>query len=302
MDQITTIPIEKVKPVHGIKFEIGETEIKATKVSLIYSLTLITQALLIRTHFFLFLFVLFSIVFFFFVLRAGSGSRSISVPKIKEKKAKKSKLAKFCTKLTRRLGCSAAPQLDFSLNDEANAHVERAGLLPEEVRKLRHTFSMIDYDESGDVDAEEFLEFVDERRSPFTEHVFKAFDSDGSGEVDFNEFIGVCCTYCMYSKQELLRFTFDSFDDDDGGTLDEEEFMILCKAVNNMNPTFPGNFTTALQEFDTNGDGLIDFEEFEDLNRFYPLVLFPAFRLQDRIQKVTLGEKSCNYHCALYQL
>ena len=72
---------------------------------------------------------------------------------------------------------------------------------------------------------------------------FDKFDTDGSGEVDFNEFIGVCCTYCMYSKQELLRFTFDSFDDDDGGTLDEEEFMILCKAVNNMNPTFPGNFT-----------------------------------------------------------
>ena len=165
------------------------------------------------------------------------------------------------------------------------------GLLPEEIKKLRYAFLQIDYDESGEVDADEFLEFVDERRSPFTDHIFKHFDSDGSGEVDFNEFIGVCCTYCMMSKQELLRFTFDSFDDDGGGTLDEEEFMVLCKAVNNMNPTFPGNFTTALEEFDQNDDGLIDFDEFQDLNRHYPLVLFPAFRLQDRIQKVTLGEK-----------
>ena len=46
--------------------------------------------------------------------------------------------------------------------------------------------------------------------------------ADGSGEVDFNEFIGVCCTYCFMSKQQLLRFTFDSFDLDGGGTLDEE--------------------------------------------------------------------------------
>ena len=43
--------------------------------------------------------------------------------------------------------------------------------------------------------------------------------------------------------------------------------MVLCKAVNNMNPTFPGNFTTALEEFDQNDDGLIDFDEFQILNR-----------------------------------
>ncbi len=151
---------------------------------------------------------------------------------------------------------------------QAQRQADSIGLQNDELKKLRYAFMQIDYDESGEVDADEFLEFVDERRSPFTDHIFKAFDSDGSGEVDFNEFIGVCCTYCMYSKQQILRFTFDSFDDDSGGTLDEEEFMNLCKAVNNMNPTFPGNFQTALEEFDQNDDGLIDFDEFQDLNRF----------------------------------
>ena len=53
---------------------------------------------------------------------------------------------------------------------------------------------------------------------------------------------------------------------------------------------FPGNFQTALEEFDQNDDGLIDFDEFNILNRRYPLVLFPAFRLQDNMQKATLGE------------
>jgi hypothetical protein len=36
---------------------------------------------------------------------------------------------------------------------------------------------------------------------------------------------------------------------------------------------------------------LIDFEEFNELNRRYPMILFPAFRLQDRMQSHTLGQK-----------
>ena len=86
---------------------------------------------------------------------------------------------------------------------QAQRQADSIGLQNDELKKLRYAFMQIDYDESGEVDADEFLEFVDERRSPFTDHIFKAFDSDGSGEVDFNEFIGVCCTYCMYSKQQI---------------------------------------------------------------------------------------------------
>ena len=55
---------------------------------------------------------------------------------------------------------------------------------------------------------------------------------------------------------------------------------------------FPGNFSTALSMLDSNNDGLIDFDEFIDLDRRYPLLLFPAFRLQQRMQMITLGEKT----------
>ena len=39
-----------------------------------------------------------------------------------------------------------------------------------------------------------------------------------------------------------------------------------------------------------NDDGLIDFGEFIEIDRRFPLVLFPAFRLQSQMQKQTLGE------------
>jgi hypothetical protein len=46
--------------------------------------------------------------------------------------------------------------------------------------------------------------------------------------------------------------------------------------VNNANPSFPNNFKTALEQFDVNEDGLIDYSEFVELDRRYPLVLFPG--------------------------
>lgn len=46
-----------------------------------------------------------------------------------------------------------------------------------------------------------------------------------------------------------------------------------------------------MENFDSNDDGLIDFDEFRELNKRYPLILFPAFRLQDRMQRSTLGER-----------
>jgi hypothetical protein len=76
-------------------------------------------------------------------------------------------------------------------------------------------------------------------------------------------------------------------------------FLCIClispvRCVNNASPSFPNNFKNALEQFDVNEDGLIDYSEFVELDRRYPLVLFPAFRLQDMMQRKTLG-KYCNY-------
>ena len=70
--------------------------------------------------------------------------------------------------------------------------------------------------------------------------------------------------------------------------------MELAKAVTKNDPTFPGNFQKALTEFDTNGDGLIDFDEFKTLDRRYPMTLFPIYRMQSNLQKLSLGESRWN--------
>ena len=54
---------------------------------------------------------------------------------------------------------------------------------------------------------------------------------------------------------------------DKSNSIDENEFMALLSTVNNGAPLFPGNMGTALMNFDSNDDGLIDFQEFKVRSR-----------------------------------
>jgi len=168
---------------------------------------------------------------------------------------------------------------------------EALGLTQKHLKTLKLQFEEIDLDGSGSIDSEEFFEILEENRSPFTDALFALIDLDGSGTIEFEEYCMVCLTYCMYTRKDILKFVFDCFDKDGSGTIDEKEFIHLCNTVNNAAPLFPGNFAEAISQFDTNDDGLIDFNEFMELDKRYPLVLFPAFRLQDRMMKKTLGER-----------
>mgnify|MGYP003886487975 CR=1 FL=1 len=105
----------------------------------------------------------------------------------------------------------------------------------------------------------------------------------------------------MYKEEDIYEFVFQTFDKDCSGNIDEEEFLDLARTVNNaevcyafvlrttdaliygveaatsanwppeknnyLQPLFPGNFKTALEQFDQNDDGLIDFVEFKQVRK-----------------------------------
>ncbi|KAJ8612130.1 hypothetical protein CTAYLR_002436 [Chrysophaeum taylorii] len=177
-------------------------------------------------------------------------------------------------------------------NPAAKEAVRALCLTQRQLRRLKMKFETIDIDNSGTMDAAEFFQILDEARTPLTDELLSLIDLDGNGTVEFDEFVNVLMTYCMYSKEDILRFCFDCFDKDHSNAVDESEFTLLLSAVNNGKPLFPGNFRTALEQFDSNADGLIDFEEFKAIDKRYPLIFFPAFRLQDMMQRHTLGEST----------
>lgn len=190
-------------------------------------------------------------------------------------------------KMKRNLPCFAK-EVTYDLDQEAQNACNLLGFRHEDIVKIKIRFDDIDIDQTGEIDYNEFLDDIDETRSPFVDAVFRLVDVNGNGLLDFSEYVRIFCIYCTYSKEEILKFTFECFDADGSGAIDEEEFMLLAKTVSNT-PMFPANFGKALEEFDTDGDGLIDMDEFRILDRRYPMVLFPAFRLQDNLQKGSLS-------------
>ncbi|OQR88273.1 hypothetical protein ACHHYP_06960 [Achlya hypogyna] len=172
-----------------------------------------------------------------------------------------------------------------------------------ELRKFRDLFDHIDVDRTGTIDYDEFFDFIEDRRTPFSDNLFRQIDPKYDGTLDFEHFVHILTSYCMRSRDELLQCTpvgasqgstwgivaFDTFDDDASGSLDEVEFTELANMMHEGRPVFAMNFKKALTEFDTHGDGIITFAAFQQINKRYPMVLFPCFRLQDQMQRMSLG-------------
>eukprot|EP01041_Mallomonas_annulata_P011403 gene11403-23856_t len=159
------------------------------------------------------------------------------------------------------------------------------------LRTLKRRYREIDIECNQAIDIKDFLDSINMPASPMTKALFDMIDIDQSSTMEFEEYVRILATYCMYTKDEILKFCFNTFDLDGSGTISEKEFVELCVHVNNGAPTFPGNYHRALEEFDVNKDGTIDYSEFCEMERRYPMILFPAFQLQDAMQQQSLGER-----------
>jgi Ca2+-binding EF-hand superfamily protein len=180
-------------------------------------------------------------------------------------------------------------KLNFSLNRHAAALANITGLTHRHLQKLWTLFMEIDLDNSGEIDYSELCMFFEVARSAFVDAIFELADVNESGELDFDEFVGVVCMYACMSRDDILRLCFGAFDLDNSGFIDEDEFMTLTEAISSGDPTFPGSFKKALQQFDKNGDGRLSFSEFREIHRIFPLLLFPAFNFQNLIWNHTFG-------------
>lgn len=160
---------------------------------------------------------------------AKSGSRKTTVSKKNEPKKKAKKGGKRQPKIhpiLMYLGYGP----DVVLRERRALEVAQAlDLRQWHLRFLKANFDKVDIDGAGTLDANELFESVGEVRTPLTDKLFEVLDMHPTSVVEFDDYVRVICTYCMFTKDEILRFCFRCFDHDDSGTIDEKEFCELCK-------------------------------------------------------------------------
>ena len=89
----------------------------------------------------------------------------------------------------------------------------------------------------------------------------------------------------------LQQFAFNMFDTDSSGYLEEDEVRQLVQAVYGRKYSDNVRVQNVLEKIDSNDDGMVDRVEFNEFCRKYPILMWPAFVVQQALRKHLGGEK-----------
>jgi Ca2+-binding EF-hand superfamily protein len=157
------------------------------------------------------------------------------------------------------------------------------------VREFQALFKQLDINKSGTVERAELFALLQEPLTLFSDAIFDLVQCSSEGGLRLSEFIEALSTFALLGKEDILRFCFFALDRDKSGFLDHRELHLLCELLHGRPGERVPNIELVLTGFDRDRDGRISFSEFVKINKRFPLLLWPAFRLQARIEEAIMG-------------
>ena len=97
----------------------------------------------------------------------------------------------------------------------------------------------------------------------YVENLFLLLDGDNNGYIEFEEFLRACIDKKMILKKNYLKYAFKFLDQDRTETLNTQK--IIKAFVLKPNMILETIFNKTLNNVDKDGDGIINFQEFEEL-------------------------------------
>lgn len=163
----------------------------------------------------------------------------------------------------------------------------------EEAERLLEKFQDIDRDSSGCISTDEFFAFISMEATPFARKLFSLIDQNDSGEIDFNEFLVGLWNVCTFDDESLLRFAFNMIDKDSSGYVDKDEVEQCVKDVHGSryDRRLTAHIKKTLKKYDKNKDGQFSFDEFKSCHKELPLLFMPAFSMKNVMMEEFYGEK-----------
>jgi calcium-dependent protein kinase len=95
--------------------------------------------------------------------------------------------------------------------------------------------------------------------------IFQRLDGDNNGYIEYEEFVRAAVSKEYFVDEKILRFAFRYFDKDDSGEITFDEIESVFKESVTDKTNVHKALEQIIKEVDTNGDGIISFNEFADI-------------------------------------
>ena len=108
---------------------------------------------------------------------------------------------------------------------------------------------------------ETLLNFVSSYFIKNFDAIFDLLDSDNNGYIDYEEFLRACIDRNKVITESVLKYAFSFFDKENSGYINKniiKSYFVKAKLTEKQ-------FMNIFNEIDTNGDGRIDFKEFRKM-------------------------------------
>ena len=178
---------------------------------------------------------------------------------------------------------------------------EFLALKPAELKKMRFIYKRyIDLEKRGKICVEEFATFLREPLSlcSFLKQMFalalgnadtQSADSNKTPIFNLGATLKAVSVFCMLSSADVLKFIFSCYDVKGYGIIDKAAFYDLLEL---FHPRYQDDRVhSALKEIELPADGTVPFDLFESLSRRFPHLLYPAFRVQEKLRQKFFGTR-----------
>ena len=140
-------------------------------------------------------------------------------------------------------------------------------LTEQEICELHEAFNIFDVESDGSIDSKQLIILMNSLKQypnqKELEKILNEFNIDKNGQIYFNQFLKIMAKRLKNIKEDedrYLKNLFSSLDRNNNGLISIHEIRyIVTHSSENISEK---DIETIMKEADTDGDGLISFEEF----------------------------------------
>ena len=101
----------------------------------------------------------------------------------------------------------------------------------------------------------------EEQVNKIVDHLFLLLDGDNNGYIEYEEFMRACIDKKEVLTEDNMKFAFKFLDNTNSGTLSAPK--IMAAFLTKPNPVVEAAFHETLVEVDDDGDGIIGYDRFK---------------------------------------